>query len=154
MSGKALYHDLGKLAEENQKELHKEGIKSGHLPVNHVDAGAAFLKTKGQEALCSLILVYAHHQGLPDFTVEENRAEMVCYRDTRESVRACFDREMEQLLQIHRQLIRKATYIIRSIVKVICPCSFEWYFHAWWMRTIQIQQLLMGSILNMIIYRN
>ena len=101
----ALYHDLGKLAEENQKELHKEGIKSGHLPVNHVDAGAAFLKQKGQEALCSLILVYAHHQGLPDFTVEENRAEMVCYRDTRESVRACFDREMEQLLQIHRQLI-------------------------------------------------
>ncbi len=72
--------------------------------------------------------MYAHHQGLPDFTVEENRAEMVCYRDTRESVRACFDREMEQLLQIHRQLIRKATYIIRSIVKVICPCSFEWYF--------------------------
>ncbi len=105
----ASYHDLGKLDEKNQEVLHKEGVKSGHLPVNHMDAGAAFLKQKGQEARCSLILVYAHHQGLPDFTVEENRAETVCYRDARESVRACFDREMEQLLQIHRQLIPEST---------------------------------------------
>lgn len=85
----APYHDLGKLDEENQKVLHKEGVKSGHLPVNHMDAGAAFIKQKGQEALCSLTLVYAHHQGLPDFTVEMNREETVCYRDTCESVRAC-----------------------------------------------------------------
>ena len=105
----APYHDLGKLDEENQKVLHKEGVKSGHLPVNHMDAGAAFLKQKGQEALCSLALVYAHHQGLPDFTVEMNREETVCYRDTRESVRACFDRELEQLLQLHRQLIPEST---------------------------------------------
>ncbi|MCC2815941.1 CRISPR-associated endonuclease Cas3'' [Lachnoclostridium pacaense] len=105
----ASYHDLGKLDEKNQEVLHKEGVKAGHLPVNHMDAGAAFLKQKGQEARCSLILVYAHHQGLPDFTVEENRAETVCYRDARESVRACFDREMEQLLQIHRQLIPEST---------------------------------------------
>nr|WP_289706553.1 HD domain-containing protein [Enterocloster clostridioformis] len=76
----APYHDLGKLDKENQKVLHKEGVKSEHLPVNHMDAGAAFLKQKGQEALCSLALVYAHHRGLPDFTVEMNRAETVCYR--------------------------------------------------------------------------
>ncbi|XBX10345.1 CRISPR-associated endonuclease Cas3'' [Enterocloster clostridioformis] len=105
----APYHDLGKLDKENQKVLHKEGLKSEHLPVNHMDAGAAFLKQKGQEALCSLALVYAHHRGLPDFTVEMNRAETVCYRDARESVRACFDRELEQLLQLHRQLIPERT---------------------------------------------
>ena len=101
----ASYHDLGKLDEKNQAALHKDGKKSGHLPINHVDAGAAFLKQKGQKALCSLVLVYAHHQGLPDFMAEMNRTETVCYRDVRESVRNCFDQELEQLLQLHSQLI-------------------------------------------------
>lgn len=105
----APYHDLGKLDEQNQEVLHKEGEKSEHLPVNHTDAGAAFLKQKGQDALCSLALVYAHHQGLPDFSAEMCRKEAVCYRDAREWVRNCFDRELEQLLWVHRQLIPENT---------------------------------------------
>lgn len=105
----APYHDLGKLDEQNQEVLHKEGEKSEHLPVNHMDAGAAFLKQKGQDALCSLALVYAHHQGLPDFSAEMCRKEAVCYRDAREWVRNCFDRELEQLLWVHRQLIPENT---------------------------------------------
>lgn len=105
----APYHDLGKLDEQNQEVLHKEGEKSEHLPVNHTDAGAAFLKQKGQDALCSLALVYAHHQGLPDFSAEMCRKETVCYRDTREWVRNCFDRELEQLLWVHRQLVPENT---------------------------------------------
>ena len=101
----ASYHDLGKLAERNQKVLHQENKISCHLPINHVDAGAAFLKQKKNEALYSLALVYAHHQGLPDFIAEGSRSEATCYRDAHESVRACVDQELEQLFQLHEQLI-------------------------------------------------
>ena len=105
----APYHDLGKLGKDNQTVLHKEGEESGSLPVNHTDAGAAFLKQKEQEALCSLVLVYAHHRGLPDFTAETNRGETACYRDVHESVRACVDQELKQLIQLHEQLIPEST---------------------------------------------
>lgn len=108
----ASYHDLGKLDEQNQQVLHKAGEKAGHLPVNHVDAGAAFLKQKGQDALCSLALVYAHHRGLPDSMAEMNRTEAACYRDARETIRNHVDQELEQLLQLHRRLIpESATHV-------------------------------------------
>lgn len=100
----AAYHDLGKLNEENQKVLHQEGKKKGRLPVNHVDAGAAFLKQKGEDAICSLILVYGHHHGLPDFSVEKERSEESYFRDGNRLTRSETDRELEQLLRLHRKL--------------------------------------------------
>ncbi|MDD4849423.1 MAG: CRISPR-associated endonuclease Cas3'' [Gemmiger sp.] len=99
------YHDLGKLDEKNQAVLHQKDGESGPLPVNHTDAGAAFLKQSGRDALCSILLVYAHHHGLPDSTVETNRAEAACYRDAHETVRSYVDQELEQLLQLHRHLV-------------------------------------------------
>lgn len=101
----AAYHDLGKLDAKNQAVLHEKGEKARHLPVNHADAGAAFLKQKGQDALCSLMLVYSHHHGLPDSLAEKNRAEAICYRDSRETMRAYVDKELNELLQLHRRLI-------------------------------------------------
>lgn len=99
------YHDLGKLDEQNQAVLHNKSVKPEPLPVNHVDAGAAFLKQKGGDALCSLALVYAHHHGLPDSTAEEQRAETACYRDEQKEVRTYVDMELDRLLQLHRRLI-------------------------------------------------
>lgn len=99
------YHDLGKLDEDNQKVLHEDGEKGKHLPVHHADAGAAFLKQKRDEALFSCVLVYAHHQGLPDSAVESRRTENACYRDKRETVRNYVDQELEHLLWLHRSLV-------------------------------------------------
>lgn len=55
-----VFHDMGKLDSENQNILEKGGGK--HLPVNHVDAGAALLLEK--DLIESALLVYAHHRGL------------------------------------------------------------------------------------------
>lgn len=101
----ATYHDFGKLNRDNQVALHKEGERAAPLPVNHVDAGSAFLKREKLDALISLILVYAHHVGLPDSAAEDGRTEEACYRDDRKELRDKVERELEQLLQIHRSLI-------------------------------------------------
>jgi len=101
----AAYHDLGKLDEKNQALLHKKGEKAGHLPVNHVDAGAAFLKQMEQDALCSLMLVSAHHRGLPNSIAEEGRQEEACFRDERKTVKNYVDQELDQLIRTHRNWI-------------------------------------------------
>lgn len=57
----AEWHDLGKLSQENQAVLSGKS-KQKSLPVNHVDAGTAFLKD--HENIVAAILVYGHHIGL------------------------------------------------------------------------------------------
>lgn len=74
----AEYHDLGKLDEENQKVL--QGIKKAkHLPINHVDAGVAYLKEK--KKIQSALLVFSHHCGLPLIATENLKPYP--YRDTK-----------------------------------------------------------------------
>lgn len=51
VSWAAEYHDLGKLDEENQKVLRGEGKALKKLPVNHVDAGTAYLLKPDQYAV-------------------------------------------------------------------------------------------------------
>lgn len=53
VSWAAEYHDLGKLDEENQKVLRGEGKALKKLPVNHVDAGTAYLLKPDQYAVWS-----------------------------------------------------------------------------------------------------
>lgn len=101
----AQFHDLGKLDEKNQKVLHEDGENRRCLPVNHVDAGSAYLKKKGEETLCSCVLIYAHHKGLPDNAIEMIRTQAACYRDAHEKVRNYIDQELEHLLRLHRSLI-------------------------------------------------
>ena len=69
----ALFHDLGKLSDQNQAVLHEPVGMHLHLPVNHVDAGSAALKEAG--SLYAALLVYSHHKGLPDMATEGIRAE-------------------------------------------------------------------------------
>lgn len=72
----AVYHDMGKLDDENQAVL--SGKKpSKTLPVNHVDAGAAFLLDANHLSAFAAAMVYSHHCGLPDFVDEQNRGEYV-----------------------------------------------------------------------------
>ena len=70
-------HDLGKLDDANQRVLRGEK-RASHLPINHVDAGVAYLLSKG--AYFSAILVKAHHEGLQDCL---NLREESDFRDAR-----------------------------------------------------------------------
>lgn len=62
----AIYHDLGKLDDDNQKVL-SNGEGKG-LPINHVDAGTANLLKN--DLVESALLVYAHHIGLQSIPAE------------------------------------------------------------------------------------
>lgn len=94
----ALLHDLGKLDDENQRFLRGEGGKSRRLPVNHVDAGAAFLKGKG--CWFETLAVYSHHRGLPDMDDETSRGDDNCFRD--EGVKERVDGQLDDLLKKHK----------------------------------------------------
>jgi len=62
----AEYHDLGKLDDENQRILALPWNKrAARLPLPHTDAGVAVLMSR--EAYQSMLLVFAHHAGLPDY---------------------------------------------------------------------------------------
>ena len=75
----AEYHDLGKLDEENQEVLSGKR-KARQLPVQHTDAGTAYLLDKLQMSP-GAALIRSHHIGLPDFVEEENRNEESVLRD-------------------------------------------------------------------------
>ena len=66
----ALYHDLGKVDEHNQKVL--GGKTSARLPINHTDAGTAYLLQK--KSIASALCVLAHHRpGLPSIPEENSK---------------------------------------------------------------------------------
>lgn len=66
----AFYHDLGKLDDANQKVL--KGKKKTHLPINHCDAGTAYLLQK--KAILPALCVLSHHRpGLPSIPDENSK---------------------------------------------------------------------------------
>lgn len=99
----ALFHDLGKLTDQNQAVLRETAGMHRHLPVNHVDAGSAALKEAG--CLYAALLVYSHHKGLPDMATEGIRAEDAFLRDEHLNTRRGVDRELPELLRRHRELL-------------------------------------------------
>lgn len=67
----ATFHDLGKLEAANQEMLRNS--ETGKLPVNHVDAGSAYLcALKLYEAAMA---VYGHHRGLCDMPAEKAKEQ-------------------------------------------------------------------------------
>lgn len=68
----AIYHDLGKLDDENQKVLSKGGGKG--LPINHVDAGTTNLLANN--LVESALLTYSHHIGLQSIPAERAKEEL------------------------------------------------------------------------------
>ena len=93
----AVYHDLGKLDKENQSVL--SGQKTAkRLPLNHADAGAAFLLDDASPALLAAVSVAAHHIGLPDFN-EQSIREGSAFRD--DEIKARVDTALSEYSQIH-----------------------------------------------------
>lgn len=96
------YHDLGKLADENQCVLAGE-TQAGRLPIPHADAGVAHLV--GREAWLSALLVYAHHAGLPDvgeLNVRGIRNAKIAHQ---------VDQLLPELLSRHDSSVRPAIHI-------------------------------------------
>lgn len=91
------YHDLGKLDPANQAIL---SCGTGHLPINHVDAGAAYLlKGKSPLSVFAALLIYAHHRGLPSMPTEMAK-ERNLFRD--EDIRQLTDSRIEAYIREHR----------------------------------------------------
>ncbi|MBS0160390.1 MAG: DEAD/DEAH box helicase family protein [Nitrospira sp.] len=94
------YHDLGKLDPANQAILSCGG---GQLPINHVDAGAAYLlQDKSPLNVFAALLVYAHHRGLPSMPAEVAK-ERDLFRD--EKIRQLTDSRIEEYVRAHHRLI-------------------------------------------------
>jgi len=75
----AVFHDIGKLCVENQGALHSgDGTR---LPVNHVDAGVAYLLDPNLVDIPAALLVYAHHIGLPSLLRELEEKKNNYFRD-------------------------------------------------------------------------
>ncbi len=92
----AYYHDLGKLDDENQEVLN--GIKKArHLPINHVDAGVAYLK-EIEKKIESALLVLSHHRGLPSIIEELSREHK--FRDV--EIMDKTNNNLNYYLEIHR----------------------------------------------------
>lgn len=97
------YHDLGKLDPANQEIL---SCGTGHLPINHVDAGAAYL-LQGRSPLSAFaaLLIYAHHKGLPSMPAELAK-ERNLFRD--EDIRQLTDSRIEGYIREHRLLVSES----------------------------------------------
>lgn len=94
----AEYHDLGKLDPENQAVLGRRHA-TGALPVQHTEAGTAFL-LNSRSAVHAAVLVRSHHIGLPDFVAEQNRAADAL-RDDSATIRTHVDAMLDQLVTRH-----------------------------------------------------
>ena len=98
----ALLHDLGKLEERNQSVLCEQSRRRRHLPVDHTDAGSAALQKMGSG--CAAMLVYSHHQGLPDLSTEFAARGCSIFRNGHAEVRAETDAALPALLRQHEAL--------------------------------------------------
>jgi len=97
------YHDLGKLDPANQAIL---SCGTGHLPINHVDAGAAYLlKGKSLLNVFAALLIYAHHRGLPSMPAEMAK-ERNLFRD--EDIHQLTDSRIEEYVRTHRRLVAES----------------------------------------------
>ena len=95
----AAFHDLGKLAEENQRVL--RGKKRDRLPINHVDAGVSHLLR-----LCPIAawIAFSHHVGLPNFSEQKTKLPPEePWRDPDCSEKT--DRELEDYLAKHAEVL-------------------------------------------------
>lgn len=93
----AEYHDMGKLDEGNQEVLSGER-KAKKLPIQHTDAGTAYLLDNLGVTL-GAVLVRSHHIGLPDFIEEENRNGVSVLRD--DIVRERVNQALPELVRLH-----------------------------------------------------
>lgn len=97
----AVFHDFGKLSQENQIVLSGES-SAKKLPQNHTDAGAAYFLDEKHLSTIAAAVVQAHHGGFPDFIAEQNKGESI-FRDT--DIMLEVDKALPDFERIHSSLI-------------------------------------------------
>jgi len=115
----AEFHDLGKLDEENQEVLSGKR-KARKLPIQHTDAGTAYLLDKLQ-VVPGAALIRSHHIGLPDFVEEQNRNEKDVLRD--DSIRDRVNRMLPELIKAHEQVWRPGEEMSKFVYDVTGDAS-------------------------------
>lgn len=99
----AIWHDLGKLDDQNQDVLQGRSKKQLSLPINHVDAGSALLLAR--RSYSSALAVYSHHIGLPNSAAEERKGQMFL-RDEHFSTRNHVDRTLCVMVGRHETIVQ------------------------------------------------
>lgn len=97
----AEYHDLGKLDIKNQKIL-SGGADAKVLPINHVDAGAAYWLNENHFSAFAAAVIQAHHRGFPDFAAESCKENYI-FRDA--GIAAEVDKQLPLFEAIHKKLL-------------------------------------------------
>jgi CRISPR-associated endonuclease Cas3-HD len=121
----AEYHDLGKLDDENQRTLALPWNKRvARLPLPHADAGVAYLMSR--EAYQSMLLVFAHHAGLPDCNKIND------WRIAQAQVKEHVDQELSDYFARHETSVRsnimvktppkEVPVLLSSDVRVLFSC--------------------------------
>jgi CRISPR-associated endonuclease/helicase Cas3 len=110
------FHDLGKLAPENQSVL--QGCDGERLPTPHEDAGAAYCIENKQTA--AAWVVSQHHSGLKDFAEEKAKAELnaqnpasALFRNP--TVKLDTDAKLDSLVNRHKQACGPLTLDSRGV---------------------------------------
>lgn len=111
-------HDLGKLDDANQQVLRGEK-RAAHLPVNHVDAGVAYLLQK--EFYFAALLVRSHHNGLLDYRSLEDG-----FRDSR--VQTLVDRQLDVYVGRHEKVCGPIGQNVQQITSSIDPVDVRLMF--------------------------
>ena len=102
----ALWHDLGKLFDQNQHVLQDANGNRKHLPVNHVDAGTALLLNKG--LFWAPLSIYSHHIGLPDIPSEESKEDNFL-RDDKSKIRNLTNQYLDILQKRHTEALQTSS---------------------------------------------
>jgi CRISPR-associated endonuclease/helicase Cas3 len=102
----SVFHDLGKLEAENQAVLQSK--ERGSLPVNHVDAGVAHLRSMRQDE--AAVAVYSHHAGLCDLPTElakdrQTRQDRAQAALRKYEIKLSTDRNLPELLSRHGEVV-------------------------------------------------
>lgn len=95
----ALFHDLGKLMDENQAVL-SSGKRLDSLPLPHEEASVTALLASGKNNPLPAILAWGHHRGLPDIPAEAGDNNPL-RRKCDPALRTRIDRELPALLARH-----------------------------------------------------
>jgi CRISPR-associated endonuclease Cas3-HD len=117
----AEFHDLGKLDKANQKILSEEK-KTGSLPIQHTDAGAAYFLDEKNVSLVCAALIQAHHIGYGDFIQLRNEG-LSFFRD--KNVSGHVDKTLPELLNIHRSIIKGSPLKSNDQIKGDKPIFFR-----------------------------
>lgn len=123
----SLYHDLGKADASNQSVLNHPNSKE-RLPLNHCDAGTAYLWSK--KAVNAALLSYCHHIGLFSLSEELKKSDgKLAFRDA--EISDDIDRNIKEYVAAHSATMpenepTKDTFCLKGFsLRIVLSCLVD-----------------------------